>query len=245
MNQPLVTIIIPLHHYEKYIADCLFSCVNQDYENVEIIVVDDASKDRSVEMVGKVRDSRIKLIRHSKNHGYSAAKNTALCAAKGQYVVHLDADDCLTQTGITERLQVMLANPGVSAVHGKACIIEGDRSYAWMLRKQYKLKIDKSAEIHAQAVMVNMDAYRKHGLYYEGLRSKADKEMWVRLREIAKCRFVKINALCAFYRKHPRSMLYMRNKNKSYDNEVVKIFKMRVNQLKESGITRQNTRFLP
>lgn len=245
MNLPLVTIIIPLHNYEKYIVDCLFSCVNQTYENVEIIVVDDKSKDRSVEMVGKVRDERIKLIRHERNLGYSAAKNTALCAASGQYIVHLDADDCLTQYGVAERLDAMLSNPGVAAVHGNACIVEGDRSYAWMLRKEHKLKKDKSTEIHAQAVMVDMNAYRQFGLYYEGLRSKADKEMWVRLRDLAKCRFLKIGALCAFYRKHPKSMLHMRSKNRGYDNEVVRIFKTRVQQLKEGGITSANTRFLP
>lgn len=245
MSQELVTIIIPLHNYEKYIVDCLLSCVHQEYADVEIIVIDDCSTDRSVEMVLKVQDPRIHLIMHKENKGYSTAKNTGLSYAKGEYIVHLDADDCLTQHGIIARLNSMKQNPDAGVVHGNAVIVEGDRSYSWMLRKEHKLKVDNSTKIHAQGVMVRREMYRKYGLYFEGLRSKADKEMWERLRDVAKVRFHKIPDVCAFYRKHTKSMLRMRDRNKAYDNKICSIFKKRMDDLRANGITRHNTRFLP
>jgi len=232
---PLVSICIPCFRYERYIVDCLMSCCNQDYDNVEIVVVDDASPDRSAEMVQKVRDPRIKLIRHKENKGYSAAKNTGIRASKGEYITTLDSDDMLTLVSISKRVRFLKEHTDVDVVHGIAYKVAGGCGYGKALLKQEKFAFDTRCKIHAQGVMVRRSAYEKYGLYYEAMRSKADKEMWQRMLLLG-AKFTKISTKCAFYRMHEKSMLSMRNRNPDYDRKVTKLYYKRIEDVKKRGM---------
>ena len=88
----LVSVIIPAYNAEKYIKDAIDSVLKQTYPYFEIIVVDDASQDKTVEIVRSFKDERIRLIQHEKNQGPGAARNTATEAAKGRWIALLDAD---------------------------------------------------------------------------------------------------------------------------------------------------------
>lgn len=92
--QALVSIIIPVYNLENYIENCLNSIINQTYGNLEIICVDDGSKDRSGEIIKAMaeKDSRIIYIRQE-NAGVSAARNNGLDNAKGDYIMFADGDD--------------------------------------------------------------------------------------------------------------------------------------------------------
>lgn len=94
MEQSLVSIIIPVYNREKTLGRCVESVLNQTYQNLEIILVDDGSKDRSVEIAKKYakEDRRIKVIA-KKNGGVSSARNTGIDAAAGEYLQFLDSDD--------------------------------------------------------------------------------------------------------------------------------------------------------
>ena len=223
--------------------DCLISSVNQDYDDIEIIVVDDASTDRSLEMAQKVRDPRIKILRHSKNMGYSAAKNTAIRAAVGEYIRPLDADDMMCSVGISKPLRYLEAHPEVDFVHGIAYKMNGGPGYGKALLKQHKMDFDTRCKIHAQGVMYRRNLHDKYGLYYEALKSKADKEFWNRLL-ILGARMAKIKSKLAFYRIHEKSMLAMRNRNKDYDRKMTKLYNDRIKQIKREGLTRKNTLWL-
>lgn len=102
-----VSIITPLHNVEKYIVATIESVLKQTYLNWELILVDDASIDRSYEIVTDyvARDSRIKLFRLSDNCGAAVARNTAIEAAKGRYIAFLDSDDLW----LPEKLEYQLA----------------------------------------------------------------------------------------------------------------------------------------
>ncbi len=239
----LVSVVIPLYKYEKYIIDCLLSCVNQEYRDVEIIVVDDCSPDRSVEMAKKINDPRIKIIELKENKGYSHAKNIGIIASKGEYITTIDADDMLTLPSIRKRVEYLERMEGHDVVHGIAYKFESSKGYPHALRKQYKLPFDRRCKIHAQAVMLRRETYQKYGLYFEPLRSKSDKEMWQRLR-MCGARFGKIETKSAFYRIHKESMLAMRNRNKSYDKKITKIYNERIDQIKREGLTKNNTRWI-
>ena len=90
----LVSIIIPVYNLENYIENCLNSLVNQTYRNLEFLVIDDGSKDRSGEIIKSMaeKDSRIVYIRQE-NAGVSAARNNGLDRAKGDYIMFADGDD--------------------------------------------------------------------------------------------------------------------------------------------------------
>ncbi len=90
---PYFSIIIPMYNRERFIARAINSCLNQDFENYEIIVVDDGSTDKSVDVVKKYTDPRIKLICHKVNRGVGPARNTGVDEATGEWVICLDSDD--------------------------------------------------------------------------------------------------------------------------------------------------------
>ena len=242
MDTPLVSIIVPLYRYERFIVDCLISCVNQDYPNVEIIVVDDSSPDRSVEMAEKIRDSRIKIIQHVENRGYSAAKNTGIRNAQGKYIRFIDADDCITPVGVSKLVTAMEKDP-CDLVHGIAYKVDGGPGYGKMLVKQRKYPFDRRCVIHAQGLLYPRNTFEKYGLFYEQLRSKADKEYHERLR-LCGAKIRGVLSKVAFYRIHDSSMLAMRNRNKGYDNMVTSLYHDRVKQIKKEGLTKENTLWL-
>lgn len=92
---PLVSVIVPVYNVEQYLVPCLESLLNQTLKELEIIAVNDASPDRSHEILRYYasRDSRLKLIHHDQNQGLSVARNTALAAAQGKYIGFTDSDD--------------------------------------------------------------------------------------------------------------------------------------------------------
>lgn len=95
---PSISVIVPIYKTEKYILKCLNSIQSQTYTDIEIICVDDASSDRSVDIVEqcKALDPRIKLIRHHTNLGLSAARNTGIDIAEGQFIASVDSDDFIS-----------------------------------------------------------------------------------------------------------------------------------------------------
>ncbi|WP_024867330.1 glycosyltransferase [Butyrivibrio sp. FCS014] len=93
MNE-IVSIIVPIYNVERYLVRCLESIINQSYANLEIILVDDGSTDGSGKICDKygLKDSRIKVI-HRSNGGLSAARNSGLSVASGEYIAFVDSDD--------------------------------------------------------------------------------------------------------------------------------------------------------
>ncbi len=96
-NDKLVSIIVPAYNVENYIEKCLDSILKQTYRNIEIIVVDDGSRDGTGEIIAKLRktDSRIKSY-HQDNRGVSAARNLGLEMAAGDYIQFVDGDDYIS-----------------------------------------------------------------------------------------------------------------------------------------------------
>ena len=91
---PMVSIIVPVYNVERYLRQCLDSLVNQTYQNIEIICVDDGSTDASSEILTEyaLRSSKVRVIRQE-NSGLSAARNVGFSFAMGEYVMYVDSDD--------------------------------------------------------------------------------------------------------------------------------------------------------
>lgn len=89
-----VSVIVPIYKVERYIEKCVISLINQDYQNIEIILVDDGSPDKSADVIDRLAptENRIKVI-HKENGGVSSARNVGIDAASGDYVMFVDGDD--------------------------------------------------------------------------------------------------------------------------------------------------------
>lgn len=94
MNEPLISVIVPVYKVEEYLDKCIKSILNQSYKNIEIILVDDGSPDNCPAMCDQwaEKDNRIKVI-HKQNGGLSDARNAGISAASGEYITLVDSDD--------------------------------------------------------------------------------------------------------------------------------------------------------
>lgn len=101
MENDLVSVIVPIYNVETYIEKCIKSIINQTYQNLEILLVDDGSTDMSGSMCDRFAnsDERIKVI-HQKNMGLSGARNCGISKATGTYITFVDGDDSLKRNAI-------------------------------------------------------------------------------------------------------------------------------------------------
>ena len=108
----LVSIITPSYNSSKFILECIESVLSQTYENWEMIIVDDCSKDNSKEIISELstKDKRIKPIFLEKNVGAAEARNTAIRQSKGKYVAFLDSDDLWNPKKLEKQLSFMNEN---------------------------------------------------------------------------------------------------------------------------------------
>ena len=115
----LVSVIVPAYDAEKHIGSALASILGQSYPHLEILVVDDGSRDRTGEIVAAIaaEDARVQLLRQV-NEGVAAARNTALARAKGTLIAPMDADDVWHPEKIARQLAILRRNgPGVGLVY--------------------------------------------------------------------------------------------------------------------------------
>lgn len=94
LEQPLISIIVPVYKVEKYLKRCVDSILTQTYQNMEVILVDDGSPDNCGAICDRYKetDNRVVVI-HKKNGGLSDARNAAIPLAKGEYISFIDSDD--------------------------------------------------------------------------------------------------------------------------------------------------------
>lgn len=103
-----VSILVPVFKVEKYIQKCAESLFNQSYRDLEYVFVDDCSPDQSIDFLNKVinrypeREGDVRIIKHKKNRGLAAARNTALNSCTGECVMFVDSDDTLEKTAVEE-----------------------------------------------------------------------------------------------------------------------------------------------
>lgn len=107
-EQPLVSIIVPVYNVSAYLEEALDSLISQTYKNIEIIIIDDGSKDNSGKICDEyaAKDNRIKLI-HKENGGLSAARNTALEIFSGDYITYVDSDDAVVPSYVETMLNTI------------------------------------------------------------------------------------------------------------------------------------------
>jgi glycosyltransferase involved in cell wall biosynthesis len=112
MNIPKVSVIIPVYNVEKYLSACLDSVINQTIKNIEIICINDYTQDNCNEILKRYKryDNRIKIIKHDKNRGLSAARNTGLSNMHGKYVYFMDSDDWIDRDYIEKMVLAIEQN---------------------------------------------------------------------------------------------------------------------------------------
>ena len=106
-NTPLISICIPTHNRAHYILETIQSVLDQTYINFELLICDDGSTDETQEVLGRIADKRIKLLKNDKNIGYIATMNTCTKLAKGPWIMHLSDDDIMEPNLLEEQVKMI------------------------------------------------------------------------------------------------------------------------------------------
>lgn len=213
-----VTIVIPLFNEERFVLDAILSLKRQTVRNFEVLIVDDASTDRSAAVVGKAigNDRRFHLLRHLRNSGLGASRNTGLRLARTPYVTFLDADDVLLPNALEIRLRRFgeLTDNRVAGVYCgvvqapetvSADYLPQKRSYAG--RVQTFVSSEGECPFSAHAPILRTDVLRLLGGFDETLRFGCeDWDMWQRVMRHGYW-FEPVDQVAAIYRRKSGSMV--------------------------------------
>ena len=156
-----VSIVIPVYNVEKYLEECVDSVINQSYPNLEIILVDDGATDSSGRMCDEYAtvDPRIRVI-HRQNGGLSAARNTGLDVATGEYIYFLDSDDYIEKDTVSSLVEIC-DSENADVVFFDASVFYTDcepdeKMYSYSRKKRYSTFNGKDALVR----LLNNDEYR-------------------------------------------------------------------------------------
>lgn len=155
MKKPLISIITPVYNAEKYLDECIQSVVNQTYKNIELILINDGSKDRSLEICNKWAniDNRVVVI-DKPNGGVATARNKGLEIAKGQLIGFVDNDDTIVPNMYETMYQDMIDNDADIVMCNSCAYING-------MRQDEGYKGYTSFEIGSEQLVKRMLTYEK------------------------------------------------------------------------------------
>jgi glycosyltransferase involved in cell wall biosynthesis len=122
---PRISFVVPVYNMRPFVADCLNSIFGQHWDHdYEVIIIDDASTDGSVEVIAAFRDPRIQFIRHRKNVGAASTITEGLYAARGAYVARIDPDDRYRAQFLNRTVEILDRHLDVGLVYGRIAMID-------------------------------------------------------------------------------------------------------------------------
>lgn len=177
-SYPIVSILIPAYNVANYLPQCLESVVNQTYPYLQVVVVDDGSIDNTLEIAGQYVDKYPFVeVYHQDNAGVSAARNTLISLAKGEYVLFVDSDDWIERNMVELMLNALDNSKSDIAVCGNFKEFEGSTTVCPIVNKGYVLEgsenVMKALLMHKElnGSLWNKMVPRK---FYDGLTFRTD-----------------------------------------------------------------------
>ena len=200
-NSPTVSVIIPTYNRAHLIGRAIKSVLSQTYRDFEVIVVDDGSTDNTEEVLRNFKDEneKIKYIRHKENRGGSAARNTGIKNARGQYLAFLDSDDewlpeklekqinifckCPDSVGVVYCLPYMQYDPSRYMRKVNIPNLSHSNMYKFLLK-------DSSPIVLTSLFMLSKRVFEKSGMFDERLPCFQDHDLWIRVAKYYEFEFV-------------------------------------------------------
>jgi glycosyltransferase involved in cell wall biosynthesis len=196
-ESPAISVIIPTYNRAQLVGRAIQSVLDQTHDHFEVIVVDDGSADNTWEVIQGFDDGRICYIRHPDNRGGSAARNTGIGAARGQYVAFLDSDDEWLADNLIRKHKALDSAPaGAGAVYSKAIRELGDCRYTVPQRgidNRHESTVAYFCE-HGQLVppgtLLVARSLVRDVLFDESLERHQDGDFLIRLGEVTDYLFI-------------------------------------------------------
>jgi len=193
-SAPLVTFVVPCYKYAHLLGKCVSSILAQDYENVEVLIMDNCSPDNTPEVAQSFQDSRVRHIRNDSNLGAEQNFNEGLTLARGKYVWILSADDLLRSPAVLRRfVDVLEQNANLGFVFCRAIELNGekeggivrwadcgDQDCTWN-DATFALRLIESSCIAFSCVLMRKECLNRVGMFPIDLPFAADWYFWIML----------------------------------------------------------------
>ena len=203
----MVTVYITNFNYSEYIEKSIRSVLSQTYKNIEIIIVDDNSTDRSKEILKKfIKHPKIKIIFNKKNLGLLKSSNIAIKASSAKYIMRLDADDFLNKKIVEVFIKKMIKKPNIAMVYSDYYEVNSNGKKLGAI-KQINLNSKKSIKdrpILAACCLFKKEALFSVNLYDESFTRQDGYDIWYKLLD--NYDFEYVPKYLFFYRKHQNSL---------------------------------------
>jgi glycosyltransferase involved in cell wall biosynthesis len=186
-----VTILLPAYNAEKYIKTAIKSILNQTFTEFELLIINDGSTDKSVNIIETFKDKRIQLIHNPANLGLIKTLNKGIDLTKGKYIARMDADDIAMPERLEKQLLFLEKNPEYALVGTQANFIFGDKLSNTLFSMETNseilpvLSLFSCPFIHP-SVMIKTNILKEF-YYNEGFTTAEDYELWTRILKKYPC----------------------------------------------------------
>lgn len=223
-NMPaLVSVVLPTYNRARTLRRAIDSVLNQDYRNLELIVVDDGSQDETAQILASLDDPRLRIIRHDRNRGLGAARNTGLFAATGRFVAFQDSDDEWLDGKLTLQVEA-LEDPASDrvCVYCIKIVYGRDPAYVYGRRRIVCVPGPEAAHVSGdlrevlwrknlvstQTILCTREAALDAGGFDPRLRNSVDWDFVLRLSELGEFGFVDLPLVNTYIQKDSVSRLF-------------------------------------
>jgi glycosyltransferase involved in cell wall biosynthesis len=192
---PVVSVIIPSYNHQQYIREAVQSVLNQSFTDLEVVIVDDGSKDKTVAEIKKIKDPRVRLFTFRQNKGACTAANFALSKARGKFIAMLSSDDVFESNKLAKQVEYLRKHPQVGAVFSRATIIN-QQSQPFKKKHFYQTIFDQPNRTQTEwlrfffynanclchpSALIRRKVYTKIGEYDPRFAQLPDLHFWIRL----------------------------------------------------------------
>lgn len=210
-KKPLVSIVLPVFNAQTHASEAIKSILRQTYSNFELIIIEDASTDKTRKVVREYTDTRVRFLANTDHLGVTKSLNRGLEATKGEYIARMDADDIALPTRLETQVKFLENHPEIGVVgtgvelidaKGKRIGIKGfDQTHA-----QLKNTLLRRNPLIHPTVMFRRILIEDYGGYDEVLDGAEDYDLWLRLAKHTY--IVNLPDLLLKYRIHQESVSY-------------------------------------
>lgn len=182
----LISVIIPVYNSEKTIRQTIESVLQQTFTDFELIVINDGSKDTSLQIVDRIQDPRLKVFSYS-NAGVSVSRNRGLSLAAGEFITFLDADDLWTADKLEDQLRALQENPQAAVAYSWTDYIDESSQFLYpgshttLTGNIYEKILVHNFIENGSNVLIRREALNKVGGFDESLFGPEDWDLLIRL----------------------------------------------------------------
>jgi len=198
-----VSIILPTYNNFNYLTQSIESCLNQDYQNIELIIIIDGFFKENENIIKKFSDSRIKFFRNQKHLGLAESLNFGMSQANGEYLTWTSNDNYYSKNAISTMVKYLENHPEIDFVYTNYWIIDKEGKII------KKIEVEKPNKLVFKNVigpcfLYKKEVYRKTGNFKKEFFLAEDYEYWLRVRKNFK--MVNLNKFLYYYRQHEQSL---------------------------------------